>query len=96
MILRLYGPARTYHERDPFWAEHISLFPANTGSRQLIDMNIELVQTSCGFGVPLMDYKEERTLLEPWAREKGKDGLLDYMKLKNTESLDGYPTEIFG
>ena len=95
MILRLYGTARAYHQRDAFWKENIALFPAYKGSRQLFEMDIDLVQTSCGFGVPLMEYKGERDLLDPWAEEKGEDGLVDYMKLKNTESLEGFPTGIF-
>ena len=82
MILRLYGQARVYHKRDAFWNEHISLFPSYKSSRQLIVLEIELVQTSCGFGVPLMDFKGERDLLIPWAEEKGEDGLLEYMEQK--------------
>lgn len=95
LILRLYGRAKAYHKRDKAWEEHFSLFPKYAGSRQLIEMDIELVQTSCGFGVPFMDYKGERDLLEPWAEEKGDDGLLAYMEQKNSESLDGHPTGIF-
>lgn len=95
MILRLYGEARVFHERDSFWKEHIDQFPEIAGSRQLIDMKIKLVQTSCGFGVPLMDYKGERNMLNIWAENKGKDGLNEYMGLKNVKSLDGLPTGIF-
>lgn len=95
MILRLYGTAKVYHQRDTFWEKHISLFPVFTGSRQLIDVNIELVQTSCGFGVPFMEYKGERDLLDSWAKEKGKEGLIEYKRRKNAESIDGYPTGIF-
>ena len=59
-------------------------------------MRIKLVQTSCGMGVPLMDYKAERNMLNIWAEKKGKKGLVEYMDLKNTNSLDGLPTGIFG
>jgi hypothetical protein len=95
MILRLYGEARTFHKRDAFWNKHIGQFPETAGSRQLIDMKIKLVQTSCGFGVPLMDYKGERNLLNVWAENKGEDGLNEYMGMKNVKSLDGLPTGIF-
>lgn len=94
LILRLYGQAKVYHKRDPVWEEYITLFPEYAGSRQLIEMNIELVQNSCGFGVPLMDYKGERDLLGPWAEEKGDEGLITYMQQKNSQSLDGHPTGI--
>jgi hypothetical protein len=95
MILRLYGEARVYHERDAYWEEHIRQFPEIAGSRQLIEMSIQLVQTSCGMGVPLMDYKAERNMLNLWAEKKGKQGLIEYMGQKNATSLDGLPTGIF-
>ena len=95
LILRLYGTAKVYHERDAEWKEHIALFPEIPGARQLIDMQIELVQSSCGFGVPMMDFKGERHLLDTWATDKGEDGLMEYQQQKNTTSLDGHPTGIF-
>ena len=95
LILRLYGRARVYHERDEFWEEHIGLFPPVPGSRQLIDMEIELVQTSCGMAVPLLSFVEERELLNTWAEKKGELGLQEYRQEKNTISLDGHKTGIF-
>jgi len=94
-IVRIYGTAKVFHPRDAEWDKLISIFPQIPGSRQIIDLKIELVQTSCGMGVPYMDYKEERDQLPKWAENKGKEGLQEYMKLKNTTSLDGYPTGIF-
>ena len=94
-IVRLYGKAEIYHPRDLEWDKLIGLFPNIPGSRQIIDLKIELVQTSCGMGVPYMDYKGERDQLPPWAENKGKEGLEEYMKLKNSTSLDGHPTGIF-
>lgn len=94
LILRLYGTARTYHKRDAEFQDYIDLFPPNEGSRQIIEMNVDLVQTSCGFGVPLMDFKEERTTLTEWAKEKGTDGIEEYWENKNTESIDGFETKI--
>ena len=94
-ILRLYGKARVYHQRDEFWDEHIHLFPPVAGSRQLIEMEIELVQTSCGMAVPLMNFIEDRELLNNWAVKKGESGLQEYRQEKNLRSLDGLDTGIF-
>ncbi|MCM5663744.1 pyridoxamine 5'-phosphate oxidase family protein [Galbibacter mesophilus] len=94
LILRLYGNASIYHPRDDEFQKYESLFPPNIGTRQIIEMEVDLVQTSCGFGVPLMDFKEERSTLTTWAEEKGKEGIEDYWKAKNTESLDGFETKI--
>ena len=57
-------------------------------------MDVELVQTSCGFGVPLYEYKAERPSLVRWAEQKGEDGIADYWREKNAVSMDGLPTGI--
>lgn len=95
LILRLYGKAKVYHERDAEFKKYVELFDTSAGARQIIEVDVELVQTSCGFAVPFMDYKEERTILKDWADKKGKEGIRDYWKEKNTMSLDGYETGIF-
>ena len=95
MILRLYGAARALHSRDAEWADLIAHFPDTVGSRQIIVMDLDLVQTSCGFGVPLMEHKGERNQLEPWAEEKGVEGLKAYWEEKNVTSLDGHASGIF-
>ena len=95
LILRLYGNARAYHPRDAEYQEYLALFPELPGSRQIIEMQIALVQSSCGMGVPLMQYKEDRTQLLDWARDKGDKGLQEYLEQKNQISLDGLDTGIF-
>ena len=95
LILRLYGTGKIYHERDNAFKKHIALFPEIPGTRQLIDMTIESVQTSCGFAVPLMDFKEERLQLNNWAAKQGKTRIEAYWKEKNTTSIDGFDTNIF-
>ena len=94
MILRLYGSAKVYHPRDAEWNEFIELFPSHVGSRQLVDINVELVQTSCGFAVPLMDYQSDREVLTDWSDKKGEAGIKDYWEERNQTSMDGSPTEI--
>ena len=75
---------------------YIHLFPENTGSRQIIEMNIDMVQTSCGFAVPFMDFKEDRNVLNSWSEKQGKAGIEAYWKNKNTLSIDGFETKILG
>lgn len=94
LILRMYGTAEIFHPRDEEFQEKISLFEGNPGARQIIVLKVELVQTSCGFGVPLMEYQGNRTLLTDWAKKKGKDGVEDYWRKKNTRSIDGFETGI--
>jgi hypothetical protein len=51
-----------------------------------------MVQTSCGYGVPLFEYQEDRPTLRRWAARKGADGLLAYRQENNIRSIDGFPT----
>jgi len=92
LILRLYGRGHLVRRQDAAWAELRRHFPALPGERQLIVLDIDSVQTSCGYAVPLFDYRGERDTLARWAEKKGPTGLLDYWREKNTVSIDGLPT----
>ena len=94
MILRLYGQAKVIHQKDADWPTLVALFPPIPGARQIFDMTIDLVQTSCGMAVPFFDYVEERDQLKRWAVKKGETGIKDYWTEKNQISLDGIPTYI--
>lgn len=96
LILRLYGEAKIYHKRDQEFDEYLNLFPKVAGSRQIIEMDVDLVQTSCGFAVPFMDFKEERITLNTWAEKQGSDKIERYWSEKNTQSIDGFETNILG
>ena len=94
LILRLYGRARVVHIKDAEWAELSALFPPLPGARQIFDLAIELVQTSCGAGVPHYQYLDDRQELNEWSLKKGEDGVRQYWLDKNQFSLDGIPTHI--
>ena len=67
MILRLYGQAKVIHQGDVEWETAAGLFPDMAGTRQIIEMQIESVQTSCGMAVPLYEYQGQRDELVQWA-----------------------------
>ncbi len=94
MIVRLYGHARVFHPRDTEWNELISMFPALDGPRQIIDVEIDLVQTSCGMGVPNYAFQGDREGLKQWAKKRGPEGIKEYWKEKNQLSLDSKSTGI--
>lgn len=94
LILRLYGNAKAIHQGDAEWTKLFALFPAIPGARQIFDVQIDLVQSSCGMAVPVFDYVEERAQLNDWARKQGETGLREYWKKKNQLTLDGEPTHI--
>jgi hypothetical protein len=95
MILRLYGRGETFprgtREYDALLAAHYA-GAEPPGARQIVRLAIESVQTSCGFAVPLMDYREDREVLTRWAEQKGEAGLAAYRREKNIASIDGLPT----
>ncbi|MEO1329113.1 MAG: pyridoxamine 5'-phosphate oxidase family protein [Pseudomonadota bacterium] len=96
MILRVYGAARAIHPEEPGWAALSGLFPPMAGSRQIFDLSVDLVQTSCGTGVPAMRFESDRGAAEllPFYEEMGEDGVRDYWRRKNSLSLDGKDTGI--
>ncbi len=93
-ILRLYGNARMVQPADADWEELYALFHPHVGARQIFDVTVDLVQTSCGFGVPYFDYAGDREKLRQWSEEHGESGIREYWRLKNAKSIDGKPTGI--
>jgi len=93
-ILRLYGVGRTLLPDDEEWEELRARFPDIPGVRQIFVADIERVQTSCGFGIPVMEHVEDRDTLVRWAESKNEDGLEEYRLKKNSRSIDGLPTPL--
>ena len=93
-ILRLYGKGFTVLPGTKEWEEYAPHFKIYPSTRQLIIADIDLVQTSCGFGVPLFEYTGERDIHFEWAEKKGADGLIEYVKQNNLKSLDGLQTNL--
>lgn len=93
-ILRIYGTGKEIKPSDDSWSEVISLFPSIPGTRQIFDITVESVGTSCGMGIPFYEYRGERSELNDWAKEIGPDGIANYWKEKNTTSIDGLPTHL--
>jgi hypothetical protein len=91
-ILRLYGRGSVCLPGQAEWKRLRSSFGEMPGVRQIVTVDITRVQTSCGFGVPLMDYRGPRDTLIRWAETKGRDGLTAYREKKNAVSIDGLPT----
>jgi hypothetical protein len=67
------------------------------GSRQVFDLNIDLIQKSCSTGVPEMDFRRSRGEedLVPYYDKLGPTGIKDYWQRKYVETIDGRPTRIF-
>jgi len=98
LIMRLFGQGIVHHRASDSFrdllAEHFG-GTAPLGTRQIVTLDVDMLQTSCGFGVPLFDHTGERPTLDRWTEAKGEDGLLAYQRLKNQTSLDGLPSGLF-
>ena len=96
LILRLYGQGRPVRPRDAEWTALATHFPVETpGARQIIVLDVQNVQTSCGFGVPCFEHAgEERPTLTQWAVKKGENGIAQYWREKNVVSIDGLPSHL--
>jgi hypothetical protein len=95
LILRLYGRGQTLARNSEAYATLLTeKFDGcePVGARHMIVLDVELVQTSCGYAVPLMSFTDDRESLDRWAMSKGEDGLEAYRAEKNSFSLDGLPT----
>lgn len=93
-ILRIFGHAKVIHHQDGEWDELVGLFPPSDGARQIFDLSIKRVQTSCGYAVPEYEFKKNRDILTKWTKAKGVDGIRNYWREKNTQSIDGIDTHI--
>lgn len=92
LILRLYGQGRVAEQGSADWQHYARLFPEMHGARQLIFMDIDSVQTSCGYAVPKMEVIEERQMLTTWAERKSDAELDAYRQKNNMTSIDGLQT----
>jgi len=91
LILRIYGKGRPVLPQDAGWdalAANFSLLP---GTRQIFVIDIDSVQTSCGWGVPFMTLEGERETLKKAHRQIEPDAW-EAKTAKRTTSIDGLPT----
>ena len=98
LILRLYGRGAVIQRGSDEYAQLLAdefggVEPA--GARQMVVLDIDLVQTSCGYAVPNFEYRQERAGLTRWAESQGEEGLDAYRRQKNMVSIDGLPTGLF-
>ncbi len=90
-ILRLHGTGEVLEPQDAAFAELRDEFPDDMRARSIIRVNVDRISDSCGYGVPVMTFEAERTLLRQWAEKKGDDKLEQYQIEKNAASIDGLP-----
>ncbi|QNQ09134.1 pyridoxamine 5'-phosphate oxidase family protein [Sphingomonas alpina] len=90
LIFRIYGRGQAVLPQDDRWAELSAQFTLLPGTRQIFEVAIDQVQTSCGWGVPYMTFERERqTLVKYHAGSSDAERFGKYAK--RTTSIDGLP-----
>ncbi|PLY07628.1 MAG: pyridoxamine 5'-phosphate oxidase [Arcobacter sp.] len=95
LILRLYCSVKVIQEKDKSWNKYIEKFEYTNGARQVFELSIESVNSSCGMGVPLYDFVSDRSELTDYYNNSTKEEHIAYMKKKNQISFDGKATNLF-
>ncbi len=91
LILRLYGTGQPVLPQDEGWEDLAAHFDILPGTRQIFDIEVDNVQTSCGWGVPRMEMKAERETLLKYHRQADPEAWMD-KTTGRVESIDGLPT----
>jgi hypothetical protein len=90
-ILRLFGTGAAHPKGSARYEELAPHFPELPGARSIVELDIDRIQTSCGYAVPFMELRAERPTLQQWAARKDDEELADYWATKNRTSIDGLP-----
>lgn len=90
LIFRIYGRGTAVLPQDDRWAglsAHFTLLP---GTRQIFEIAIDEIQTSCGWGVPFMTLERERDTLSKFHAQQSEAAQLERYATR-TRSIDGLP-----
>lgn len=90
-IIRLHGRGRVVLPADEEFGRLIGRFSEHTAVRSIIVVDLDRISDSCGYGVPSMDYREDRTILDLSAAKKGEEHMAQYRREVNAASIDGLP-----
>ena len=90
--MRLYGRGQVMQFNDPAFAEEIAKFPpGHERARDIIFADIEKVQDSCGWGVPLYEFKGQRDQFLRYIEHPSLEDWHESRLAKNAQSIDGLP-----
>ena len=91
LILRIYGRGRVVLPQDNGWGDQAAHFEIFPGTRQIFVIDVESVQTSCGWGIPFMAFDRERETLKKAHAGMPEAGWMA-IATSRTTSIDGIQT----
>lgn len=93
-IVRLHSRGTSVAVTEEAFADRLAEFPEPPdvhAVRAVITVEVDRVSDSCGYAVPLMDYRAERDLLLSSHARRTADDLVAYRTTRNAASIDGLP-----
>lgn len=90
-ILRFYGTGRVIEWHDEQFPELLAQFPEQPSARNIVVVEVERIRDSCGYGVPLHDFKCDRDSFRNYYKDKSAADLEELRHTHNETSLDGLP-----
>ncbi len=90
-IVRLHGNGSVITPGDARFTKLASLFPTHPGTRAFVHISVKRVSDSCGYAVPIYDFRSRRDTLDQWAAHQGPEKLDAYRASHNQTSIDGLP-----
>lgn len=88
-IVRLHGRGEALIPGHEDFEKLAKFFPDHAGTRAYIRITLDRISDSCGYSIPLYEFKGNRDVLDKWTAAKGPDGIVEYRAVKNQQSIDG-------
>ena len=90
-IVRLHGRGTVVTPAEDEYAALSAHFAPHVGTRAVIEVDVARISDSCGYAVPLLEFRGERNVLDKWSANKGEEKLAQYRRSNNAVSIDGLP-----
>jgi len=88
-IFRFYGRGDVHTPLDPDFSDLRQMFDLpDLGTRAIVKVNVTRIADSCGYGVPLFEYKKQRDSMQNWQASKGIEAIREGQVQKNLKSID--------
>ena len=88
-IVRLHGQGEAILPGDKDFDSISKEFPQRRGVRSYIRIRVNRLSDSCGYSVPVYEFKKDRDVLDKWVDAKTDEQIKNYRLAKNAQSIDG-------
>ena len=90
-IFRFYGRGSAVEPHAEEFPALLAEFPEMPAARNIIVIDVERIIDSCGYGVPLYEFKQHRESLPYYFSKQSEEDILAYRTKRNSVSLEGLP-----